>query len=106
MLTKKSAGAATAQGRLARSVAGMHGRTIDRRTFLKRSGVTAGAAAFAAQLPYGAIGRAEAATAAAQADSGEQVRRTVCTHCSVGCSVDAVVKMACGCARSRCSIRR
>jgi len=61
MLTKKSAGAATAQGRLARSVSGMHGRTIDRRTFLKRSGVTAGAAAFAAQLPYGAIGKAEAA---------------------------------------------
>ena len=47
MLTKKSAGAATAQGRLARAVSGMRGRTIDRRTFLKRSGVTAGAAAFA-----------------------------------------------------------
>src|SRR5512143_347503 len=92
MLTKKSAGAATAQGRLARGVSGMHGRTIDRRTFLKRSGVTAGAAAFAAQLPYGAIGKAEAAPAAAQAGSGEQVRRTVCTHCSVGCAVDAVVK--------------
>ncbi len=72
MLTKKSAGAATAQGRLARAVSGMHGRTIDRRTFLKRSGVTAGAAAFAAQLPYGAIGKAEAAPAAAQAAAGEQ----------------------------------
>jgi formate dehydrogenase major subunit len=70
----------------------MHGRTIDRRTFLKRSGVTAGAAAFAAQLPYGAIGKAEAAPAAAQAASGEQIKRTVCTHCSVGCAVDAVVK--------------
>ena len=66
MLTKKSAGAATAQGRLARAVSGMHGRTIDRRTFLKRSGVTAGATAFASQLPYGAIGKAEAAPAAAQ----------------------------------------
>ena len=92
MLTKKSAGAATAQGRLARAVSGMHGRTIDRRTFLKRSGVTAGAAAFATQLPYGAIGKAEAATAAEQAGSGAQIRRTVCTHCSVGCAVDAVVK--------------
>src|SRR5512141_1963308 len=92
MLTKRSAGAATAQDRLARAVSGMHGRTIDRRTFLKRSGVTAGAAAFAAQLPYGAIGKAEAASAAAPAETGEQVRRTVCTHCSVGCSVDAVVK--------------
>src|SRR4030095_4136189 len=76
MLTKKSAGDATAQGRLARAVAGMHGRTIDRRTFLKRSGVTAGAAAFAAQLPYGAIGKAEAQTAAAPEATGAQVRRT------------------------------
>ena len=92
MLTKKSAGAATAQGRLARAVSGMHGRTIDRRTFLKRSGVTAGAAAFAAQLPYGAISEAQAASAAAPEATGEQVRRTVCTHCSVGCAVDAVVK--------------
>jgi formate dehydrogenase major subunit len=69
----------------------MHGRTIDQRTFLKRSGVTAGAAAFAAQLPYGAISEAQAASAAAPEATGEQVRRTVCTHCSVGCSIDAVV---------------
>jgi formate dehydrogenase major subunit len=94
MLTKKSTGAVSAHGRLARAVAGLQGKTIDRRTFLKRSGVTAGAAAFASQLPYGVIGKAEAADApkAAAGDGKVETRRTVCTHCSVGCAVDAVVK--------------
>ncbi|MEY2897608.1 MAG: hypothetical protein RL669_1877, partial [Pseudomonadota bacterium] len=94
MLTKKSTGAVSAHGRLARAVAGLQGKTIDRRTFLKRSGVTAGAAAFASQLPYGVIAKAEAADApkAAAGDGKVEVRRTVCTHCSVGCAADAVVK--------------
>jgi formate dehydrogenase major subunit len=63
--------------------------TMDRRTFLKRSGLVAGAGAFASQLPYGVIGKADAAD---QAAGKVEVKRTVCTHCSVGCSVDAVVQ--------------
>src|SRR5436189_5052923 len=62
--------------------------TMDRRTFLKRSGLVAGAGAFASQLPYGVIGKADAKDEAGQIE----VKRTVCTHCSVGCSVDAVVQ--------------
>jgi formate dehydrogenase major subunit len=63
--------------------------TMDRRTFLKRSGLVAGAGAFASQLPYGVIGKA----AAKEGDAGKvEVKRTVCTHCSVGCSIDAVVQ--------------
>ncbi|MEX0959800.1 MAG: formate dehydrogenase subunit alpha [Burkholderiales bacterium] len=66
--------------------------TMDRRTFLKRAGLTAGAGGLASQLPFGMIGRKDA-NAAAQATAGETVvRRTVCTHCSVGCAVDAVVQ--------------
>ena len=42
---------------------------MDRRTFLKRSGLVAGAGAFASQLPYGAIGKAEAAKDAAPRDA-------------------------------------
>src|SRR2546426_7593126 len=62
--------------------------TMDRRTFLKRSGLVAGAGAFASQLPYGVIGKA-----AAKGEAGQvEVKRTVCTHCSVGCSIDAVVQ--------------
>ena len=61
---------------------------MDRRTFLKRSGLVAGAGAFASQLPYGVIGKADAKDEAGKVE----VHRTVCTHCSVGCSIDAVVQ--------------
>jgi formate dehydrogenase major subunit len=69
----------------------MLAKTIDRRTFLKRSGVAAGAGAFASQLPFNMIGKAEAANEAKEGGKVE-VKRTVCTHCSVGCAIDAVVQ--------------
>ena len=89
-LTRKTAGARSAQSRLARGLAGMLANTIDRRSFLKRSGVAAGAGAFASQLPFNMIGRAEASRESKEEDKAE-IRRTVCTHCSVGCAIDAVV---------------
>src|SRR5438034_799128 len=64
--------------------------TMDRRAFLKRSGIGVGAGIAAAQL--GLIQRAKAADGDQAAASKIQVRRTVCTHCSVGCAVDAVVE--------------
>src|SRR5689334_11291140 len=69
--------------------AGASPSTLDRRTFLKRSGLVAGAGAFASQLPLGVIGKADAAD---EATGKMEVKRTVCTHCSVGCSIDAVVQ--------------
>src|SRR4029453_7839436 len=63
---------------------------IDRRTFLRRSGITLGAGAVASQLPFNIVDKAESAQDAA--DGKIEVKRTVCTHCSVGCSVDAVVQ--------------
>jgi formate dehydrogenase major subunit len=91
VLTRKSSNTSPAQNRLARGLAGMLAKTMDRRTFLKRSGVSAGAGAFASQLPFNMIGRAEAANAAQEGGKVE-VKRTVCTHCSVGCAIDAVVQ--------------
>src|SRR5665647_2938939 len=91
LLTRKSATAPSAQSRLARGLAGMLAKTVDRRSFLKRSGVAAGAGAFASQLPFNMIGKAEAASEAKEGGKVE-VKRTVCTHCSVGCSIDAVVQ--------------
>ena len=88
LLTRKSDRVSAAGPRL-RRLSGVPLPTMDRRTFLKRSGLVAGAGAFASQLPYGAIGKAEAAKDAATAT---EVKRTVCTHCSVGCSVDAIVE--------------
>ena len=69
---------------------GMRLSTMDRRTFLKRSGLVAGAGAVASQLPYGTMGKASAADD--QASVKREVHRTVCTHCSVGCAVDAVTE--------------
>jgi formate dehydrogenase major subunit len=90
LLTRKSASVSARSSRLARNAAGMLGRTIDRRTFLKRSGITLGAGAVAAQLPFNIVEKAEAAQQAA--GGALEVHRTICTHCSVGCSVDAVVQ--------------
>jgi formate dehydrogenase major subunit len=72
-------------------VAGVLAATMDRRTFLKRSGLAAGGGAIASQLPYNMIGSAEAADAVKE-KTGVEVKRTVCTHCSVGCAVDAIVE--------------
>jgi formate dehydrogenase major subunit len=86
LLTRKAAGQAVPQSRLARTIPI---RTLDRRTFLKRSGITVGAGAVAAQLPFSMIGEAEAKNE----ESGKiEVKRSVCTHCSVGCAIDAVVQ--------------
>ncbi|HTO50671.1 MAG TPA: molybdopterin-dependent oxidoreductase [Burkholderiales bacterium] len=91
LLTRKSSGTAAPQSRLTRSLSGALARTVDRRAFLKRSGVAVGAGAFASQLPFNVIGKAEAQEK--KVDEGKiEVKRTVCTHCSVGCAIDAVVQ--------------
>ncbi|MEK7945157.1 formate dehydrogenase subunit alpha [Pigmentiphaga sp. YJ18] len=67
--------------------------TMDRRTFLRRSGLGVGAGLAATQL--GLVRKAGAADGDQKAGMGKgkvEVRRTVCTHCSVGCSIDAVVE--------------
>jgi len=64
---------------------------MDRRAFLKRSGIGVGVGLAASQLSL--MRKAQAKDPVA-ADSGSKqvVRRTVCSHCSVGCAVDAVVE--------------
>jgi formate dehydrogenase major subunit len=88
LLTRKATTHEAPRARLTRAVSAAAAKTMDRRTFLKRSGVGVGGAAVASQLPFNIIERAEA-----KADDGKlEVKRTVCTHCSVGCSIDAVVQ--------------
>jgi formate dehydrogenase major subunit len=89
LLTRKAASAAVPQARLARGLAGVLAKTMDRRAFLRRSGVTLGAGAVATQLPFNLIGEAQAQ---AKSAGKVEVKRTVCTHCSVGCAIDAVVE--------------
>jgi formate dehydrogenase major subunit len=89
LLTRKTDTARAAAPRLSRGL-GARIATMDRRAFLKRSGIVAGVGAFASQLPYGTMGKAQAADDSANVK--REVHRTVCTHCSVGCSIDAVVE--------------
>jgi formate dehydrogenase major subunit len=90
LLTRTANAGVTSQARLARGLAGVMVKTIDRRTFLKRSGITAGAAGIATQLPFNMIRIAEAKE---DKPAGNiEVKRTVCTHCSVGCAIDAHVE--------------
>jgi len=93
LLTRKSATAPSAQSRLAKGLTGMLAKTINRRAFLKRSGVAVGASASLAALAgrFNVISRAEAADDKA-AGGKTEIKRTVCTHCSVGCAIDAVVQ--------------
>ncbi len=65
--------------------------TMDRRAFLRRSGLGVGAGLAASQLTL--VRKADAAQPApAEGKRAIEVHRTVCGHCSVGCAVDAVVE--------------
>ncbi|MEO8808168.1 MAG: molybdopterin-dependent oxidoreductase, partial [Burkholderiaceae bacterium] len=65
--------------------------TMDRRSFLRRSGLGVGAGLATSQLTL--VQKAQAADAPAAGNGSKvEVKRTVCGHCSVGCAVDAVVE--------------
>lgn len=66
--------------------------TMDRRAFLRRSGLGVGAGLAASQLTL--VKKADAADAPKSGDGARkvEVKRTVCGHCSVGCAIDAVVE--------------
>lgn len=68
------------------------GATMDRRAFLKRSGIGVGAGAVAGSLPFGMVRKAEAAAEGGAASGAIEIKRTICSHCSVGCATDAVVQ--------------
>jgi formate dehydrogenase major subunit len=95
LLTRKISqhgGAAVPPSALVASLARGVGRaipTMDRRAFLRRSGIGVGVGIAGSQLSL--VKKAEAADPAA-ASAAPVVRRTVCSHCSVGCAVDAVVE--------------
>ncbi len=63
---------------------------FDRRTFLRRSGLAAGGLAALGALPLASVRKADAAAAGPLA-SGATIRKSICTHCAVGCTVTAEV---------------
>src|SRR4051812_11735314 len=89
LLKKTSTGSSEAKHALAHALT----ETVDRRAFLKRAGLTAGAGLLARHLPFNVIERAKAQPAvAAPAGANVEIKHTICSHCSVGCSVEAVVQ--------------
>jgi len=93
LLTRKSsdAGVASSSSLVASLARGVSRAipTMDRRAFLRRSGLGVGAGLASSQLML--VRQAEAKDAPA-GDRKIEVHRTVCGHCSVGCAVDAVVE--------------
>jgi len=89
MLTRKAESGAVSRSHLARGQQRALAETMDRRAFLRRSGITLGTGAVASRLPFSMIGEARADAAP---EGNVEVKRTVCTHCSVGCAIDAVVQ--------------
>jgi formate dehydrogenase major subunit len=73
---------------LAATVGSQSGIGLDRRTFLRRSGLVAGGLATIGALPLASVQKAEAAGTNL---SGATIRKNICTHCSVGCTVLAEV---------------
>ncbi len=89
MLRKKTNG--VAQGsRLSSAISELQHAAVDRRTFLKRSGLVAGGLAAASAFTGGMVTKAEAQGAAGA--SKVEIKKSVCTHCSVGCTVMAEVE--------------
>jgi formate dehydrogenase major subunit len=63
---------------------------VDRRAFLRRSGLAAGGLATFGTLPLATVRKADAA-AAGPLSAGATVHKSICTHCAVGCTVTAEV---------------
>ena len=87
MLRKKTSG--VANGPLSSSFIGKAAeKVVDRRAFLRGSGLAIGGIAAASALVGTNVKPAQAVTAGGAAE----IKKTVCTHCSVGCTVMAEVQ--------------
>ena len=62
------------------------GTAVDRRTFLRRSGLLAGGITALGALPLTGVQAAQAA-GPARRDADVTIRKTVCTFCAVGCTI-------------------
>jgi formate dehydrogenase major subunit len=91
MLTKRRQGLS---GRATPAILTAAGsKPVDRRTFLRRSGLVAGGLSALGAFRLGTIRRAAAANVSPpQPGVPIEIRKSVCTHCAVGCTVTAEVQ--------------
>jgi formate dehydrogenase major subunit len=78
----------TRRSHLAATVGNQAAGGLDRRSFLRKSGLVASGLATIGALPLATVRKAEAAGPNV---AGATIRKSVCTHCSVGCTVTAEV---------------
>jgi formate dehydrogenase major subunit len=90
MLIKRKSGESV-RGKLQAVTAGLALEAIDRRTFLRRSGLVVGGLAAAGSLQLGAVRKAKAIDGP-KPGVETVIRKNICTHCSVGCTVTAEVQ--------------
>ena len=79
------------RGNLAAAFGSQTGGNLDRRTFLRRSGLAATGLATLGAMPLMSVRKAEAGPPPVQG-SPVTIRKNICTHCSVGCTVMAEVQ--------------
>ena len=89
MLRKKMSGVAKGP-RLSSALQEQAPGTVDRRAFLRNSGLAIGGLAAVSTMAGGRVREAEAA--APTAGGKIDIKKSVCTHCSVGCTIMAEVQ--------------
>jgi len=89
MLTKRKSGQAR-RTRLQALTGGLAAASMDRRTFLRRSGLTAGGVASLGAFRLGTVKAAEISHP--EAGVPIELKKSICTHCSVGCTVTAEIQ--------------
>ncbi|MFY8116051.1 MAG: formate dehydrogenase, partial [Rhabdaerophilum sp.] len=89
MLIKRKEGQAARQG-LAAALAATGAERLDRRAFLRRSGLAAGGLAAVGSIGFGSVREARAKMPVA--GKPVEMKKNMCTHCSVGCTVKAEVQ--------------
>jgi len=90
MLIKRSE-KAVSRGNRADALSNPAPSGLDRRSFLRRSGLTTGALAALGSLPLTTMRKAQAGPPP-EHGSPVEMRKSICTHCSVGCTVTAEVQ--------------
>src|SRR3954451_11549629 len=89
MLTKRKSGDPS-RTKLSAISADLVSEAVDRRTFLRRSGLATGGLAAIGSLQLGSVKKAKA-TGTAVSGADVVIKKNICTHCSVGCTVTAEV---------------
>src|SRR5919202_1207922 len=90
MLIKRKSGEAS-RGKL-QAIAGLASDVMDRRSFLKRSGLAVGGLAAVGAIQLGSVRKAQATIPGPKPGVATVIRKNICTHCSVGCTVTAEVQ--------------